>query len=323
MTPTTSSFPIEGSPIKGESLMGFVLRMSLANHVDGIQWLGRLMKKERIFHLSKQHVPTIAWIFGATVDSFENTTISQITKHQDTYWDFYSHFISRSYLMRHRTPQICPKCVEELGYIKKVWDLRAVTTCPHHRILLQDRCEGCGKYISWSRHSIFACSCHFDLRYSRTEQIPKEESQIAENIELIFDGCAHNLSVPNGVSPHNLLNSLSIDGTARLIHATGLMRDSGDMLRVGKSRSEIRTQEMHEITKRSIQRLSKVTRDEDTRKTCSTFLTSSLIDLEQNGHTQLDRDLAHQLISRSRKGLPNRASLLTRNPRCQLDLFKL
>lgn len=301
--------------------MGFVLRMSVANHLDGIQWLGKVMGKDRIFHLSRQHVPTIAWIFGATIESFENTSISYIARPQNSYWDFCSHFMSRSYLIRHRTPQVCPRCIEEFGYIKKVWDLRSVTTCPRHGILLLDKCEKCGNYISWNRLSIFVCRCRFDFRLSRTEQVPEEESKIAQNFEFRLNGDTPIFSTSNRMTPHTLLNSLSIDGAARVIHAIGLMRESTDILRAGKSRKEIRTREMHEITKRSVERLSKITRDEETRETCTAFLTTALLDLEQEGHTQNDRDLAHRLICLGRKGLPTRASLLARNPRSQLNLF--
>lgn len=321
MTPTISPLPIEGSPDPGESLMGFVLRMSHENHMNGIQWLRSVMQKARIFHLSRQHVPTIAWVFGATIESFESSTVSQILNPTNSHWDFYSHYISRSYLIRHRTPQLCPRCIEEFGHIKKIWDLRAVTTCPNHQILLVDLCNGCNKPISWNRHSIFICRCKFDFRFSRTEQLPEEDIRIADDLEFKLEHATLPFSSSNRTTPSILLNPLSIDGTARVIHATGFLESPSDILKVGESRKEIRTKEMHQITKRSMERLSRLIHDENPRKTCSAFLTSSLLELENDGFTQNDRDLAHRILLLGRKGLPTRASLLSRNPRSQLNLF--
>lgn len=321
MTPTANPLPIEGSPVPGESLMGFVLRMSVKNHLNGIQWLGTVFKKDKIFHLSADHVPTIAWIFGTPIESLRNTFISYISGTAGNYWNFYAHHISKSYLIRHRAPQLCSRCIAETGVIKKIWDLRSVTACPLHGILLSDRCEQCGKQISWNRPSIFSCTCKFDFRRSKECALDQEEcwfAQIMENKLIDEIPPFFSTSIRD---PFSLLNTLSIDGAARTIHATGLLRNSSDYLTAGKSKRDVRTTEMHEIVNRSIVRLSKITVDNNDRDTCSEFMTTTLLNLEQDGLTQSDRDLAWYLIYLGRKGLPNRASLLNCNPRAQLKLI--
>ena len=321
MTPTVSPLPIEGSPVPGESLMGFVLRMSLANHFSGIQWLGTILGKDRIFHLSNDQVPTISWIFGAPIESLRDISISFVAGNRNSYWNFYSHPISKSYLIRHRTPQLCTKCIEETGVIKKIWDLRAVTVCPVHRILLSDLCEQCGKQISWNRPSIFSCACTFDFRRSKLTPMSPDECKIAQSLEnklLIDDNLLANLTLTD---PIGLLNPLSVDGAARIILATGLLKDSTDLLAAGKSKKRIGTKTMHEVGKRSISRLASLGYGFDDRKICAEFLTTALLNLERDGLNQSDRDLAWQLVHLGRKGLPSRASLLGRNPRSQLELF--
>lgn len=321
MTPTISPLPIEGSPIPGESLMGFVLRMSVANHLNGIQWLGAVLGKDRIFHLSIDHIPMISWVFGAPLESFRDISISFMSGTRNSYWNFYSHPISKSYLIRHRMPQLCTRCIEEAGVIKKIWDLRSVTVCPFHKILLLDRCDLCGKPISWNRPSIFLCTCRFDFRHSKATLVDQEECMFAQNFEIKLMSDIRPFSPSSLKDPSSLLNTLSVDGAARIIHATGILRDSSDFLTAGKSKQEIRTKEMHEIVKRSIARLSRITFKNSDRGACSEFLTTALLNLEQEGFTQNDRDLAWHLIYLGRKGLPNRASFLNRNPRSQLKLL--
>jgi hypothetical protein len=321
MTPTVSPLPIEGSPVPGESLMGFVLRMSVTNHLNGIQWLGTVLGKDRIFHLSIDHIPTISWVFGAPLESFRDISISFMPGTQNSYWNFYSHPISRSYLIRHRMPQLCSKCIEEAGVIKKIWDLRSVTVCPAHGILLLDRCDRCGKLISWNRPSIFSCSCQFDFRRSKASFVDQEECMLANNLEIKLMEASAPFYPATLKDPFSLLNTLSIDGAARVIHATGILHDRFDLMTVGKSKKDIRTKEMHEIVKRSITRFSKITFEDKDRRACSEFLTTTLLTLEQDGFTQNDRDFAWHLIYLGRKGLPNRASLLNRNPRSQLKLL--
>lgn len=321
MTTTISPLPIEGSPVPGESLMGFVLRMSVANHLDGIQWLGAVFRKDRIFHLSIDHIPMISWVFGAPLESFRDTSISFVSANRNSSWNFYSHPISRSYLIRHRTPQLCPKCLEEKGVIKKIWDLRSVTVCPTHRLLLCDICGQCGKPISWNRPSVFLCTCRFDFRHSTVTLVDQEECRFAQNFEVKLISDTIPFSPSTLKDPFSLLNTLSLDGAARVIHATGILRESSDILMAGKSNRDIRTNEMHEIVKRSIARLSKITFKEIDRPACSEFLTTALRNLEQDGFTQNDRDFAWTLIYLGRKGLPIRASLLNQNPRSQLKLI--
>lgn len=320
MTPTARPLPIEGLPFQDESLMGFVLRMSEVNHLNGIQWLRIILKKDRIFHLSMEQVPIISWIFGTPIEQLRNTSITFISEAHIRYWNFYSHFISKSYLIRHRTPQLCPKCIEENGFIKKIWDLSVVTCCPIHLVLLIEICEQCHKQITWNRPSVSHCSCGYDFRNSKTITKQQDECTLSQNFESkLID---RSLFVPATLkNPFSLLDTMSIDGAARMILTTGFLHDSSDLLAAGKSQKKISTQAMYEIGQRSILRLSKIANGDANRNICLEFLTSSLHNLEQDGITPHDRNLAWRLINLGRKGLPNRASLLNWNPRSQLELI--
>ncbi len=71
---------------------------------------------------------------------------------------FMGHPIHYSYL-RFRKPAICPKCIDELGYIPKLWDYSLINICTKHKVLLTNTCNHCGKAISWNRQGLIICKC--------------------------------------------------------------------------------------------------------------------------------------------------------------------
>jgi MinD superfamily P-loop ATPase len=69
---------------------------------------------------------------------------------------FFGHRVS-AYALRIWQPKICPACLKESGYCRRVWDLAAVTTCPVHHRLLMDVCPSCGTCVSWVRNEAARC----------------------------------------------------------------------------------------------------------------------------------------------------------------------
>src|SRR5205085_8872177 len=68
------------------------------------------------------------------------------------------------YVIRLSNPKICPGCLSEFGYARKVWELGIVTVCPFHKSKLLDTCPNCQKKVSWIRKQISVCRCGFDWR---------------------------------------------------------------------------------------------------------------------------------------------------------------
>lgn len=55
--------------------------------------------------------------------------------------------------------RVCPECVQERGYIDRLWHLRAYAVCHRHGKLLVDHCEGCARPIRWLRQKLNRCDC--------------------------------------------------------------------------------------------------------------------------------------------------------------------
>lgn len=89
------------------------------------------------------------------------------------------------YMIRLRYPKVCPRCLGETGYTRKIWELAPITTCPLHHCLLLDECPNCMKRITWARRRISRCQCTFDWREPQTPSVRAAELEVACRIHLL------------------------------------------------------------------------------------------------------------------------------------------
>lgn len=75
--------------------------------------------------------------------------------------------------------QVCPVCLHEQPYHRKLWEIRSVTTCPFHQCKLTTTCSKCQKNISPIRRFVTHCNCGFDLRKYDIEKVPESETLLA------------------------------------------------------------------------------------------------------------------------------------------------
>lgn len=79
-------------------------------------------------------------------------------------------------------PKVCPSCLKETGYARRLWDLRLFTCCPAHGNILVDECPNCMKRISWDRSSVFVCKCGCDWRIIDSEKVQETEIFLSRQI---------------------------------------------------------------------------------------------------------------------------------------------
>lgn len=115
-------------------------------------------------------------------------------------YDFFDHIISK-YIVRVTQPKLCPGCLRDANYIRKVWDLAASTACPIHKCMLVDECPACGRNISWDRSGVSICKCKYDWR--SLELVRLEEADILLSRQ-IYSLCK--LGLGNDVPVHATAN---------------------------------------------------------------------------------------------------------------------
>ncbi|WP_201715531.1 TniQ family protein [Rossellomorea arthrocnemi] len=137
-------------PFKDESLRGYILRLTSLNCYRTINWI---YEKSNFHNGSNTNLSFIT----EEVDLGNLSLISNNSIEELKSLTFYYHFgvyyftdplelisMQKWHVLSSRT-RICPKCLTEELYYRKVWDLFFYTCCSKHSILLVEECPKCKK----------------------------------------------------------------------------------------------------------------------------------------------------------------------------------
>jgi hypothetical protein len=220
--------PVVGGPFIGESLYGYLLRMSVANGLGGVSPILELLGLQQTSELRSEHIPVLARLFDARPAEVLATMNVEFWSDGQRMTIMDGHVIQRPYLIRSRRPRICPDCLAEFGCCRQVWELVFFVTCPLHGRLLLDYCPGCGRPLSWKRPSLSVCGCGCSLIADIDHRSPPEEAVL---LCLHIWGALrcrpdprHSLrrqSEPAWHRVHRILGGLSLNGLLRLIWILG------------------------------------------------------------------------------------------------------
>jgi predicted site-specific integrase-resolvase len=186
-----SSLLINGPPNDGESFVGFLIRMAEWNKHE---WLSWILQKIKIISGRPIWIPSFAFNDSLDLDTLAELTDTPIAELKSLLYlpvagSGLRHLIFGKplpqYVIRPLRPKICPACLRESNYYRKIWDLAPITACPIHKCLLIGVCPKCSKHISWNRNKVSSCRCEYDLR----DAIPRA----LEDIELRFARQIHYL----------------------------------------------------------------------------------------------------------------------------------
>nr|WP_295829966.1 TniQ family protein [uncultured Azospirillum sp.] len=117
------------------------------------------------------------------------------------------HFISA------RRRKVCPRCLDESGYHRALWDMALMTICPDHRLRLVERCPACGSRLGWRVPSPCACRCGYDLRREPGVPVPVGELAGAGALRRLF------LTAPDALD--GLAAEVGVGGVLQLVYVFG------------------------------------------------------------------------------------------------------
>lgn len=158
-------------PERDESLLGYVMRLTEANHYDNVSWVTSLAHLNVNFSKGvwKIHdrddtdltpLETLAGLRHGTLEAMKYQVVGQERTAR-----FQGLPISAD-MLKLRRPKVCHACLRESNYCRGVWDLLPYTACPQHGVVLLDICPGCHRRVSWGRSKVNCCRCGFDWRNS-------------------------------------------------------------------------------------------------------------------------------------------------------------
>lgn len=163
---------VGGKPFPDESLLGYVIRLTEQNVYETPAW----MLKMAGFNSDQIH-QSCAFVFrpqdgAAGLSRLAGVNESELlplgypqalSPGRAPSYLFSGHRVAQ-YLIQPARPKLCPKCLSESPYCRRIWDLLTVTACPVHRCLLINRCPKCKRDISCVRSRVRVCRCEFDWR---------------------------------------------------------------------------------------------------------------------------------------------------------------
>lgn len=137
-----------------ESLPGYVIRLAEVNGLSSDTLLKRAGLSQN-FQFRCDDLSGLAQLSGSDVGMLEAASFAPIDDKAQT---FNGQRLARAHLLTDGA-RVCPDCISELGYAKRLWHLRAYAACHIHRRALLDRCGKCERRISWGRRYLSRCNC--------------------------------------------------------------------------------------------------------------------------------------------------------------------
>lgn len=182
-----------GQPEPDESFVGYLLRLTEMNGYQTLSWIlqitgirSYLQSKLSFAFDDSLDLTPLAHLSGIDKTSLASLLYHSVNDPRRKMGE-YSVFGSAvaQYMIRLQYPKVCPTCLSEAGYARKIWELAPVTACPTHNCLLIDECPNCTKRISWARRSVSKCQCGFDWREYQTSAVKAAELEVVRRIYLL------------------------------------------------------------------------------------------------------------------------------------------
>jgi hypothetical protein len=214
------------SPFPAESLLGFVLRVSETNGYETPWHLLRLAEFEQNqIKTPGFPVELLAPLLGKNGSSLLNIAYqSEGDSTTQRRFKILKHDLGQSMKtapLRLKRPAICPKCVEEDGYIEAFFDLNAAIACPRHQHTVLKCCPRCNKALRWFRPGLLTCSCGADLSKAVPEVADQKVTELMGVIHAKLHG--YDLStLPNTTGfPIEQFDKLSLASFLYMLNCMG------------------------------------------------------------------------------------------------------
>ncbi|MDP2071953.1 MAG: TniQ family protein [Methylotenera sp.] len=163
---------ITPSPVKGESLPGFILRTAELNGYDSpMKLLHYAGMDDNEARSARPPLDKLAGLYGKTAAELKAAGLdSADTQHTGRHLQVMGHSIP-SMFTRSKHAGVCLECVEAHGYIDGFHELKYAVACPMHQIRTINTCPSCQQLLSWHRAGLTRCRCGADLSQIAPEKL--------------------------------------------------------------------------------------------------------------------------------------------------------
>jgi hypothetical protein len=214
--------PIQIECFADESGLGYLLRWLGTNHLP-FRWLKKILGIRGPRLPDTRDAIVLSYLTGVEHDQLKPMLMQTFGNAKEGGMLVYGQQLLFRDLYRFRSPQICPRCIHQKGYISRNWEFGPIPICIAHEAYLIDHCEHCKKPIRWDRPTIDICQCG---RIFSSPVNPSDRPSLAElNLArwvlkpLMASDPLHSLEASKAPS---WMEHLSMDGALRIIKAFGI-----------------------------------------------------------------------------------------------------
>lgn len=204
------------TPHTDESFRGFMIRVSEENGYVRPLWIyflcgiqgSKYISESAFLSSDASFIDKIASLIGLARTHLEKIMLKPIEGMPQTFLVLGQ--AVPGFAIHMTSLKICPDCLAEYGYVRRIWDIGPFTVCPYHKRLLLDSCPVCKKRILPHRARISVCSCGCDWRELPHKQVDDGEIALSQ---LILKLCGLPEAETKGrtVDKSNPLNSLDLE----------------------------------------------------------------------------------------------------------------
>lgn len=202
------------APYRTEGFGSYVLRLSEANGYPDPYRMLRDTSTNKTW--DSLNVSTISRITNRTVEELRPIASSQRTQGKVK---VLGHVLPLQ-IVNSRNCAVCPKCVQEKGFIEAHFAISLMTICPEHRSSVQI-CPGCKERLKWNRRGLLECGCGHHLEFREEEKI---SDAVVELLDIVRRKVLRlpRLSVCSTGLPLCALNAMSLKSLLFLIRSIGV-----------------------------------------------------------------------------------------------------
>ncbi|MAQ52490.1 MAG: hypothetical protein CMK97_16340 [Pseudomonas sp.] len=152
-----------------ESLLGYLARVADENFLPSVGALLAPVKLRVKGHYSPEELLEMSQGLGLSLEHLQQLAKPGCVESTGADW-------SR---LRKQTVAVCPHCLNEEPYVRKLWHHELVTACPVHSSLLVHCCPECDQPIPIGSAGMMVCRCGFDYRTAEVRDAGKGDLAVA------------------------------------------------------------------------------------------------------------------------------------------------
>jgi hypothetical protein len=166
---------ITPSPLAGESVLGFILRISELNgYSSPMKLLHYAGMNDNEARSARPPLGKLAPVFGKSQEELKNAGLDNMSQSRGRYVEVLGHSIP-SMFTSCKHASLCLECVNENGFIEGYYEIKYAIACPKHKVRTIKYCPSCQNSLSWHRNGLTTCKCGADLAQANSEKIDSPE----------------------------------------------------------------------------------------------------------------------------------------------------